>query len=89
MARFKGSVLVDLNNDWVKYKRLFEVVEYEGIPLLSHETCGSFKYNIHTVNKIEIKHQCADKKTIIKENKDVFERIRRPFQNQIHLDECL
>jgi len=46
MAKSKGKVLLELENNNNKLKRVFEAVEYEGLPLLSYEACRLCKYAV-------------------------------------------
>ncbi|KAL4104445.1 hypothetical protein QTP88_019746 [Uroleucon formosanum] len=47
ITKFIGKVTLELENNKIKLYRLFEVVEYEGLPLLNYEACVSMQYNMN------------------------------------------
>jgi len=43
ITKSKGKVILELENNKIKLYKLFEIVEYEGLPLLSYEACVSMQ----------------------------------------------
>ncbi|XP_050065984.1 uncharacterized protein LOC126555061, partial [Aphis gossypii] len=71
----KGNTLIELINKGKKIKRVFEVVDYDGLPLLSFEACVTLNYKLSEVSEINILNKQVEREKFIQENKDIFEGI--------------
>jgi len=69
----KRNIEIELESNDLKIKRIFEVVEYVGLPLLSYEPCVNMKLKIPEVNEIKTIFNSREKNNFIKNNKEVFE----------------
>jgi len=84
MTKSKGKVLLELENNNIKLKRVFEVVQYEGLPLLSYEACVSMHYKMPEINAINSLSNIDERSNFIEENIDVFEGIGK-FPDQVQI----
>ncbi|KAL4113758.1 hypothetical protein QTP88_017331 [Uroleucon formosanum] len=75
ITKFKGKVILELENNKIKLYRLFEVVEYEGLSLLSYEACVSMQYKMPEISIINSLITNNKMKEFIEKNIDVFEGI--------------
>lgn len=53
ITKSKGRVTLELENNKIKLYRVFEVVGYEGLPLLSYEACVSLQYKMPEISVID------------------------------------
>ncbi|XP_050533909.1 uncharacterized protein K02A2.6-like [Daktulosphaira vitifoliae] len=84
LTKSNGKVLVELKNGYYKCNRVFEIVNYEGLPLLSYEACIALNYIKKDVNEIETIIRDNIKENFISKNKDVFEGIGK-FPDKINI----
>jgi hypothetical protein len=84
LTKSKGSVLIKLENNNIKLKRMFEVVEYKGLPLLSYEACVRMEYKMPDISEIKSLNKINDKDSFIKTNIDVFEGIGK-FPDKVQI----
>lgn len=71
----KCSITLEIKNENEKMKTRFEVVEYQGLPLLSYEACVNMKYKFPEVSEIDKLYNSKEKDYFIGKNKDIFEGI--------------
>ncbi|VVC25228.1 Reverse transcriptase domain [Cinara cedri] len=67
LMRSKENILIKLRNSNYKCNKVFEVVDYNGLPLLSYEACIALNYieKEKSANEIEAIELCAEKENII------------------------
>lgn len=80
-TKSKGSTVIKLVNKGKKIKRVFEVVEYDGLPLLSFEACVTLNYKLSEVNEINK----LKKKSFYKRIK-IFLMVLESFQTYLELN---
>jgi hypothetical protein len=65
----QGKISVEIENKKCKENIVFEVVEYEGMPILGFKDCKTLKYKLSEMSEIQIGNK---KEKFIKENIDIF-----------------
>jgi len=80
----KGNTLFELEHKGKKIKRVFEVVDYDGLPLLSFEACLTLNYKLSEVNELNILNKQSEKEKFIQKNKEIFEGIGK-FPDRIKI----
>jgi len=80
----KGNIEIELESNDLKIKRVFEVVEYVGLPLLSYEACVNMKFKMPEVSEIKTIDNSREKNNFVKNDKDIFEGIGK-FPKKVKL----
>ncbi|KAF0710957.1 Uncharacterized protein FWK35_00037749, partial [Aphis craccivora] len=77
----QGKINVEIENDKCKTNVVFEIVNYEGMPILGLKDCKTLKYKFNEVHELEIE---TKKKRFVKENIDIFTGIGK-FPDKIKI----
>lgn len=65
----QGKINVKIENDKCKTNVIFEIVDYEGMPILGFRDCKTLKYKFNGVDEMQVKNK---KENFVKENIDIF-----------------
>ncbi|KAL4098106.1 hypothetical protein QTP88_022775 [Uroleucon formosanum] len=65
----QGKINVQIENDKCKANVVFEIVNYEGMPILGFKDCKTLKYKFNQVCEVQIENK---KERFVKENLDIF-----------------
>lgn len=79
----QGKINVQIENDKCKTNVVFEIVNYEGMPILGFKDCKTLKYKFNEVHEVEIE---TKKQRFVKENIDIFTGIGK-FPDKIKIKE--